>query len=136
MRISDWSSDVCSSDLVDLRHAFLESAQRQIALLERARCDANWQIAAWRLKRLAASFGVVGLMSLSEEAGEGAPGEPVMLRKLKSAIDAFEMSCSGKIRLPKGLQSAGWVGKRTATATLLLGCPTLPFAAVLFTITP
>src|SRR3546814_1152345 len=27
--------------IVDLRHAFLESAQRQIALLERARCDAN-----------------------------------------------------------------------------------------------
>src|SRR3546814_3439200 len=64
--------------IVDLRHAFLESAQRQIALLERARCDANWQIAAWRLKGLAASFGVVGLMSLSEEAGEGAPGDPVM----------------------------------------------------------
>src|SRR3546814_3521642 len=52
--------------IVDLRHAFLESAQRQIALLERARCDANWQIAAWRLKGLAASFGVVGLMSLSD----------------------------------------------------------------------
>src|SRR3546814_3725150 len=48
--------------IVDLRHAFLESAQRQIALLERARCDANWQIAAWRLKGLAASFGVVGLI--------------------------------------------------------------------------
>src|SRR3546814_20406221 len=46
--------------IVDLRHAFLESAQRQIALLERARCDATWQIAAWRLKGLAASFGVVG----------------------------------------------------------------------------
>ena len=76
--------------VADLRHAFLESAHRQISLLERARCDANWQIAAWRLKGLAASFGVVGLMALSDEAGQGVPGDPAMLRKLKSAIAAFE----------------------------------------------
>src|SRR3546814_14845804 len=70
-------------------------------------------------------------MSLSEEAGEGAPGDPVMLRKLKSAIAAFEMSLSGKLRLPKGLQSAGWVAKRTASANLLIGDAPLPFAAVI-----
>src|SRR3546814_6573249 len=72
--------------IVDLRHAFLESAQRQIALLERARCDANWQIAAWRLKGLAASFGVVGLMSLSEEAGEGAPRSEEHTSELQSLM--------------------------------------------------
>lgn len=77
--------------VADLRYAFLESAQRQVDLLERARCDANWQIAAWRLKGLAASFGVIGLMNLAEEAARSVPGDPVMLRKLKAAIAGFEM---------------------------------------------
>ena len=76
--------------VADLRFAFLESAQRQLDLLERARCDANWQIAAWRLKGLAASFGVVGLMALAEEAARSVPGDPAMLRKLKAAISSFE----------------------------------------------
>ena len=34
----------------DLRVAFMESAARQIDLLGRARRDANWELAAWRLK--------------------------------------------------------------------------------------
>lgn len=76
--------------MADLRHAFLESAQRQLDLLQRARCDANWQIAAWRLKGLAASFSVTGLMALADEAAESVPGDPVMLRKLKAALANFE----------------------------------------------
>ncbi|HKX21779.1 MAG TPA: Hpt domain-containing protein [Rhizorhapis sp.] len=76
--------------IADLRFAFIESAQRQLDLLERARCDANWEIAAWRLKGLAASFGVVGLMALAEEAARSVPGDPVMLRKLKAALVGFE----------------------------------------------
>src|SRR3546814_9743018 len=36
MRISDWSSDVCSSDL---RHAFVRSAHRQLAIFSIAEFD-------------------------------------------------------------------------------------------------
>lgn len=73
----------------ELRAAFLESAVRQSELMSRARCDANWQIAASRLKSLAASFGAVGLGALADEALEGAPGDPVVLRKLSAALDGF-----------------------------------------------
>jgi HPt (histidine-containing phosphotransfer) domain-containing protein len=73
----------------ELRDAFLESAARQTELMGRARCDANWRIAASRLKSLAASFGAVGLGSLADEALDGAPGDPVVLRKLRAAIDDF-----------------------------------------------
>lgn len=76
--------------IADLRHAFLESAERQIDLLARARCDANWHLAAWRLKGLAASFGVSGLMVLADEAAASAPGDPRILRRLRAALAAFE----------------------------------------------
>ena len=75
--------------MAELRDAFLESAARQTDLMSRARCDANWQFAASRLKSIAASFGVIGLMELAEEALAGAPGDPVILRKLHAAIDDF-----------------------------------------------
>ena len=73
----------------ELRVAFLESASRQADLMGRARCDANWQIAASRLKSVAASFGALGLVALADEALDGAPGDPVVLRKLRTAIDDF-----------------------------------------------
>jgi HPt (histidine-containing phosphotransfer) domain-containing protein len=73
----------------ELRTAFVESAARQADLMSRARCDANWQFAASRLKSLAASFGAVGMMALADEALDGAPGDPVVLRKLRAAIDDF-----------------------------------------------
>ena len=73
----------------ELRQAFLESAVRQHDLLGRSRCDANWVIAASRLKSVAASFNVTGLVDLANEALEGAPGDPVILRKIGQAIDAF-----------------------------------------------
>jgi hypothetical protein len=57
--------------------------------MSRSRCDANWQFAASRLTSLAASFGAVGLMELAEEALRGAPGDPVVLSKLRAAIDDF-----------------------------------------------
>jgi HPt (histidine-containing phosphotransfer) domain-containing protein len=75
--------------LTELRAAFLESAERQIDLMSRARCDANWELAASRLKSLAASFGATGLMALADEALDGAPGDPVVLRKLRLAIEDF-----------------------------------------------
>ena len=78
------------SDLMaELRLAFIESAERQLDLMSRARCDANWVIAASRLKSLAASFGAGGLGALADEALEGAPSDPVVLRKIATAIEDF-----------------------------------------------
>ncbi|MGA9580823.1 MAG: Hpt domain-containing protein [Allosphingosinicella sp.] len=73
----------------ELRAAFLESATRQTDLMGRSRCDANWSIAASRLKSVAASFGVTGLVALADEALDGAPGDPVVLRKLSAALADF-----------------------------------------------
>jgi HPt (histidine-containing phosphotransfer) domain-containing protein len=75
--------------MAELRGAFVDSAARQLDLMGRSRCDANWQIAASRLKSVAASFGAVGLLALADEALDGAPGDPVVLRKLAAAIDDF-----------------------------------------------
>ncbi len=74
----------------ELRASFVESARRQISLLSRSRCDANWQYSSWRLKGLAASFGATRLIELADEAGNGAPGDPVVLRKLEAAISEIE----------------------------------------------
>jgi HPt (histidine-containing phosphotransfer) domain-containing protein len=73
----------------ELREAFLESAARQHDLMGRSRCDANWIIAASRLKSVAASFNLTGLVLLADEALEGAPGDPVILRKVGNAIESF-----------------------------------------------
>lgn len=75
--------------IADLRGAFLDSAERQLDLLGRARCDANWTMAALRLKGLCASFGVNHVMMLADEAATGAPGDPVILRALADAIAAI-----------------------------------------------
>ena len=63
--------------IADLRVAFLESAERHLDLMSRARCDANWELAAWRLK---------SLMALADEAVEAAPGDPRALQRLCSTI--------------------------------------------------
>lgn len=76
--------------IAELRRAFIESAERQVDLLSRSRCDANWTMAALRLKGLCASFGVNHVMNLADEALEGAPGDPVILRKLSQALVAIE----------------------------------------------
>lgn len=73
----------------ELRQAFVDSAHRQIDLMGRSRCDANWHYSCLRLKGLAASFEATDLLSLAEEAAVGAPGDPVVLRKLKSALDTI-----------------------------------------------
>ena len=75
--------------LNELRAAFVESAARQLDLMGRARCDANWVISASRLKSLAASFGATGLVALADQALEGAPGDPVALRKIAAAVEEF-----------------------------------------------
>jgi hypothetical protein len=66
----------------ELRSAFLESAARQHDLMSRSRCDANWVI-------VAARFNLTGLVELADEALDGAPGDPVILRKIGQALGAF-----------------------------------------------
>ncbi len=78
--------------VAELRTAFVESAARHTDLMGRARCDANWLLAAERLKSLAASFGALGMLELADEALDGAPGDPVVLRKLKLALENFEIA--------------------------------------------
>jgi len=72
--------------IAELRAAFLESARHHADLLARSRCDANWQLAAGRLKGLAASFGMDGLVDMALEAETAAPGDPVVQRKIAQAI--------------------------------------------------
>ena len=67
--------------LAELRTAFAESVERQVDLLRRSRCDGNWLVAAQRLKGVAASFCAEDLIQIAEEAIEGAPGDPVAIRK-------------------------------------------------------
>jgi hypothetical protein len=75
--------------LAELKAAFAESAARQLDLLGRSRCDANLEIAAARLKSIAASFGLNDLIALADEALAGAPGDPAVLRKIAAALDEF-----------------------------------------------
>ena len=75
--------------LAELRAVFAESLERQIDLLRRARCDGNWNVAAMRLRGLGASFHAENLVALAEEALDGAPGEPVVVRKLESFVEEF-----------------------------------------------
>ena len=74
---------------MDLRTAFTGSARDLSDLMRRSRCDANWEMAATRLKGLAATFGIIPLIQLAEAAIEGAPGDPAVLRRINSAIDAI-----------------------------------------------
>jgi hypothetical protein len=46
-------------------------------------------MAALRLKGLAASFHAEPLIDLAEEALEGAPGDPSVLRRISQFIDDF-----------------------------------------------
>jgi HPt (histidine-containing phosphotransfer) domain-containing protein len=78
-----------SALFAELRGAFVESLTRQVDLLRRARCDGNWQMAAMRLKGLAASFHAEPLIRLAQEAIDAAPGEPSVVRRLQMFLDEF-----------------------------------------------
>ena len=75
--------------LAELRAAFAESLAQQVDLLRRARCDGNWEVAAQRLKGLGSSFHAPELVRLADQALAGAPGEPVVIRKLAALCDRF-----------------------------------------------
>lgn len=75
--------------LLELRAAFVDSLTQQIDLLRRARCDGNWQVAAMRLRGLGASFRAPELVRLADQALDGAPGEPGVLRRLDRLCAEF-----------------------------------------------
>lgn len=77
--------------IAELRAAFLESANRQLDLLKRSRCDGNWMVAAMRLKGLAASFDVAPLTIVAQGAIDAAPGDPAAIR----AVDAVLTQIAG-----------------------------------------
>lgn len=84
-----------TSLIAELHASFIESAKRHVNLLSRSRCDANWQYSSWRLKGLAASFGASNLMQLADEASNGAPGDPVIIREMTRAIAEIEVQKIG-----------------------------------------
>ena len=75
--------------MADLRQGFCDSLGNQLDLLRRARCDGNWRLAAERLMGLGASFHAGELVQLAEEAMDGAPGDPAVLRKIGRLADRF-----------------------------------------------
>lgn len=74
---------------LELRDAFVESVERQLDLLRRSRCDGNWQMSAMRLKGVAATFHAEDLIVLAEQALDGAPGDPAVLRRIRLFLDEF-----------------------------------------------
>jgi HPt (histidine-containing phosphotransfer) domain-containing protein len=76
----------------ELRGAFIESAAAQVEQLRRSRCDANWEMAAMRLKGLAAGFHAFGLIALAEEALDGAPGDPLVLQRLDAFLGSLAIA--------------------------------------------
>ncbi|MFC0589231.1 Hpt domain-containing protein [Novosphingobium aquiterrae] len=75
----------------ELRQAFIDSLSQQVDLLRRSRCDGNWQIAALRLKGLAASFHAEALIDMAEEALQAAPGEPTVVRRIQTFLDEYSL---------------------------------------------
>ncbi|MEL7188513.1 MAG: Hpt domain-containing protein [Pseudomonadota bacterium] len=73
----------------ELRAAFVESAEKQLDLLKRSRCDGNWNVAAMRLKGLAASFHSDDLLDAAELALTSAPGEPTAIRDIEAVLKQF-----------------------------------------------
>ncbi len=72
-----------------LLSSYGDSVAQQIDLLSRARCDGNWNVAARRLESLGASFHCGRLVKLAEQAIDGAPGDPVILRDLRRYAAEF-----------------------------------------------
>jgi HPt (histidine-containing phosphotransfer) domain-containing protein len=73
--------------LAELHAALIASARQHVDLMSRARCDANWHMAAHRLKGLAASFGARALIVAADFALESAPGDPVALRGVQAEVE-------------------------------------------------
>jgi HPt (histidine-containing phosphotransfer) domain-containing protein len=73
----------------DLRQAFLSSAQDHLRALEQATALHEWHMAAWKFKGLCATFGVQELADLATAATDAPRGDPAILRRIHSALDAL-----------------------------------------------
>ena len=71
--------------IAELRLAFVESAEKALALIEAAPDGEAWRAATCRLKGLAASFGAVRLMALAAEAMDR-PRDAAVLARLRRSI--------------------------------------------------
>ena len=78
----------------ELRAAFLSSARHQADLLRRSRCDANWHMAALRLRGIAASFHAEELLGLADNALAAAPGEPTVIRKIEEQCTLLDRAAA------------------------------------------
>jgi hypothetical protein len=76
--------------MAELTMELARNARVHADLLARARCDANWRVAAERLVGLAASFGSRRLMQAAQDALLAAPGDPVALRRVNQAVAALD----------------------------------------------
>ncbi|OQW48707.1 MAG: hypothetical protein A4S16_06125 [Proteobacteria bacterium SG_bin6] len=74
--------------IAELRHAFVESAERCIASLRAAESADAWRGAGMRLKGLAASFGAVRLMALAEEVA-AAPHDMRLVARVERTLARF-----------------------------------------------
>jgi len=75
----------------ELHASFVASLASQMDLLRRARCDGNWLVAARRLQGLGASFHEETLARLAEEACDGVPGDPAILRRIAQYAEKFAL---------------------------------------------
>ena len=73
----------------ELRSALIHSANKQLDLLKRSRCDGNWNVAAMRLKSLAASFHADNLIEAADIALSSAPGDPIAIQRVDEEISHF-----------------------------------------------
>jgi hypothetical protein len=76
----------------ELHATFVASVEQLVDLMQRARCDANWSMAALRLKSLSATFGVVPLIQISEQAMAGVPGDPAIIRQITAYLADLNFS--------------------------------------------
>jgi HPt (histidine-containing phosphotransfer) domain-containing protein len=76
----------------ELHATFVASVEQLVDLMQRARCDANWSMAALRLKSLAATFGVVPLIQVAEQAMAGVPGDPAIIRQISAYLADLNFS--------------------------------------------
>lgn len=75
--------------IVELRIAFLESAERALTVMTLATDADEWRAAAWRLRGLAASFGAIRLMTLVTAVADGDPRDAEGLKKLRRAVSGL-----------------------------------------------
>lgn len=79
----------------ELRSGFVEGAERQLDLMRRSRCDANWQMAARRLHAMAGGFHATQLMDMADAALRGVPGDPVALREIEQHLGEIRGRSTG-----------------------------------------